>query len=54
MKEIIRVSLPCNAVQCEQLIQRSAHDGHWHDAKVYASDDGKYLILGYPADTDKK
>ena len=54
MEEIIRVPLPCSAVQCEQLIQRSAHDGHWHDAKVYISEDGKHLVLGYPTDAAKK
>ena len=50
MVTLAKVSLPCKVNECEQVIQRAAHEGHWHDAVINVSDDGKQLLVQYPTD----
>ena len=37
---LVKVPLPCSAVQLENALLRAAHNGHWHDAQVRTDEDG--------------
>lgn len=46
MKELSRVSLPCDISTLETIVLNASHTGHWHDAKVEL--EGNELVIKYP------
>lgn len=46
MKELSRVSLPCDISTLETIVLNASHAGHWHDAKVEL--EGNELVIKYP------